>query len=213
MLVTRDFVLIHVPKTGGTFLNGLIKEHCEVLHEDMHGPYSRLPAEYSDLPAIGFVRNPWEWYVSWFEHMKQKGPESKDEWEWTTFGLETATFPEFLDRAFNLPHRFDYYSALLRDALNGCQHGRFEHLREWFVRFLTQHQIHNPELARAVLEAPALNVGSHRPYDQYYEPHSAQLIWQSWSAQTFGYVFGRQIEIPSVPAPAAASSFSGSEEI
>lgn len=203
MLVTRDFVLIHVPKTGGTFLNGLIKEHCEVLHEDMHGPYSRLPAEYRDLPAIGFVRNPWDWYVSWFEHMKQKGPESKDEWEWTTFGLETATFPEFLDRAFNLPHRFDYYSALLRDALNGCQHGRFEHLREWFVRFLTQHQIHNPELARAVLEAPALNVGIHRPYDQYYDPHSAQLIWQSWSAQTFGYVFGRPIEIP-LPAMAAA---------
>ena len=93
MLVTRDFVLIHVPKTGGTFLNGLIKEHCEVLHEDMHGPYSRLPAEYRDLPAIGFVRNPWDWYVSWFEHMKQKGPESKDEWEWTTFGSGDRDLP------------------------------------------------------------------------------------------------------------------------
>jgi hypothetical protein len=196
VLVTKDFVLIHVPKTGGTFLNDLIKEHCDVLHDQMHGPYSELPDEYRDLPALGFVRNPWDWYVSWFEHMKQKGPQSKDEWEWEKFRLETATFPEFLELAFDLPHGYDYYSAVLRNFLDGCQHGRFEHLREWFVRFLSQHRIVNPGLARAVLEAPPSNVGQHRPYWDYYDPHTAQLIWQSWTAQTFGYAFEREIEIP-----------------
>ncbi len=31
-----------------------------------HYPYSMLPPGHSDLPVLGMVRNPWDWYVSWY---------------------------------------------------------------------------------------------------------------------------------------------------
>jgi hypothetical protein len=31
-----------------------------------HLPHSLLPAELADLPVLGFVRNPWSYYVSWY---------------------------------------------------------------------------------------------------------------------------------------------------
>ena len=31
-----------------------------------HYPYHMLPAEYAELPVVGMVRNPWDWYVSWY---------------------------------------------------------------------------------------------------------------------------------------------------
>ena len=34
-----------------------------------HLPRSLLPKEYSHLPVLGAVRNPWEFYVSWYYHV------------------------------------------------------------------------------------------------------------------------------------------------
>jgi hypothetical protein len=31
-----------------------------------HFPCADIPAEASDLPVVGIVRNPWDWYVSWY---------------------------------------------------------------------------------------------------------------------------------------------------
>jgi hypothetical protein len=34
-----------------------------------HFPRELLPAEYSHLPVLGAVRNPWDFYVSWYYHV------------------------------------------------------------------------------------------------------------------------------------------------
>ena len=31
-----------------------------------HFPHSVVPGQYAQLPVVGFVRNPWDWYVSWY---------------------------------------------------------------------------------------------------------------------------------------------------
>ncbi len=33
-----------------------------------HFPRELLPGEYSHLPVLGIVRNPWEFYASWYHH-------------------------------------------------------------------------------------------------------------------------------------------------
>jgi hypothetical protein len=187
VLVTPDFVLVHVPKTGGTFLNGLVKQHCQVLYEHMHAPYREIPAQHADLPALAFVRNPFEWYVSWYEHMQRHGPESKDEWEWVRFELASASFQRFLHLAFDLPHGLDYYSALFRDLTSGCQIGRFESLRDDFVGFLAAHEIQADTLVEAVRSAPAVNVGQHKPLWDYYSDEDAHRVAESWVARSYGY--------------------------
>ena len=73
MIVTKHFVYIHTSRTAGTFLNKLILEHVPGARKiQYHGHLSDLPAEFSHLPVIGFVRNPWDWYVSMFSDYRRK---------------------------------------------------------------------------------------------------------------------------------------------
>ena len=74
MIVTDNFVFIHTSRTGGTFLNRLILKHvpgAQMLR--YHGHLGDLPDQYSHLPVIGFVRNPWDWYVSMYFDYRRKG--------------------------------------------------------------------------------------------------------------------------------------------
>jgi hypothetical protein len=74
MIVTKYFVYIHVSRSGGTFLNKLILEQFPGARKiQYHGQLKDLPDEYSELPVIGFVRNPWDWYVSmYFDYRKKQ---------------------------------------------------------------------------------------------------------------------------------------------
>jgi hypothetical protein len=73
MIVTDHFVYIHVSRSGGTFLNKLILEHVPGARMlQYHGQLRDLPGEYAALPVIGFVRNPWDWYVSMYYDYRRK---------------------------------------------------------------------------------------------------------------------------------------------
>lgn len=73
MIVTDHFVYIHTSRTAGTFLNKLILEQVAGARMiQYHGHLKDLPGEFSHLPVIGFVRNPWDWYVSMFCDYRRK---------------------------------------------------------------------------------------------------------------------------------------------
>ena len=74
MIVTKYFVYIHTSRTAGTFLNKLIGEHVpDAQMLQYHGHLRDLAEEYSHLPVIGFVRNPWDWYVSMcFDYQRKR---------------------------------------------------------------------------------------------------------------------------------------------
>lgn len=67
MIATDKFVFVHMHKTGGQSL-GHILEDCMpgMQHIGYHYPYHMLPAKHAALPVVGMVRNPWDWYISWF---------------------------------------------------------------------------------------------------------------------------------------------------
>lgn len=69
MIVTRNFVFVHLPRTGGTFVSEVIKRFFPSAREiGYHLPLSALPVEFSHLPVLGGVRNPWAFYASWYHH-------------------------------------------------------------------------------------------------------------------------------------------------
>jgi len=72
MIVTEHFVFIHMHKTGGQSLNDIIKR-CMPDHRVIgyHFPRSEVPPDSANLPIVGMIRNPWDWYVSWYAFNKR----------------------------------------------------------------------------------------------------------------------------------------------
>jgi len=69
MLVTDKFVFLHLPRAGGTFVYEVIRKFFPSAREiGYHFPRELLPAEYLHLPILGTVRNPWEFYASWYHY-------------------------------------------------------------------------------------------------------------------------------------------------
>lgn len=72
MIVTDKFVFVHMHKCGGTFINVFLKEFFPQAREiGYHFPVHCLPPQYRHLPVLGTVRNPWDFYVSYYEFQKK----------------------------------------------------------------------------------------------------------------------------------------------
>jgi hypothetical protein len=73
MIVTDRFVFLHLHKSGGSFVNEyLLRFVLNARSVGYHLPRLLIPAENSDLPVLGFVRNPWSYYVSWYNFQSQR---------------------------------------------------------------------------------------------------------------------------------------------
>jgi hypothetical protein len=73
MFVTDRFVFLHLHKTAGTSFNNFVEKFFpRSLRLGYHLPLRVLPAELSHLPTLGLVRNPWDFYVSWYSFQMQK---------------------------------------------------------------------------------------------------------------------------------------------
>jgi hypothetical protein len=77
MIVTDHFVFIHMHKAGGNFVIKLLKEYFPGTKSiGYHYPASMIPEKYKHLPVVGFIRNPWDWYVSWYCFLQSHKPGS-----------------------------------------------------------------------------------------------------------------------------------------
>jgi len=67
VIVTDEFVFLHLHKSGGTFVNDFIERFFpSALRIGYHLPGAYIPGPYRHLPVFGFVRNPWSYYASWY---------------------------------------------------------------------------------------------------------------------------------------------------
>ncbi len=67
MIATERFVFLHLHKSGGSFVNdALMRFLPDAQQIGYHLPRSLVPAPFAHLPVLGFVRNPWSYYVSWY---------------------------------------------------------------------------------------------------------------------------------------------------
>jgi hypothetical protein len=118
MITTERFVFLHLHKSGGTFVNECLMRFLhDAKHVGYHLPRSMIPPAAAHLPILGFVRNPWSYYVSWY-----------------TFQLERPN-PNFLFRILSDDGQLDFEKTA-RNMLNlGAGSVRLELL----MRSLPQH--------------------------------------------------------------------------
>jgi len=95
MIVTSRFVFLHLHKSGGTFVNEcLMKFLPDARQVGYHLPRTMIPPDCANLPVLGFVRNPWSYYVSWY-----------------SFQMEQLA-PNFLFRILSDDGRLDFHNTL-----------------------------------------------------------------------------------------------------
>ena len=67
MIATDQLIYLHLHKSGGTFINECLMKYFPGAHQlGYHLPARLIPKLLRGLPVLGFVRNPWSYYVSWY---------------------------------------------------------------------------------------------------------------------------------------------------
>jgi hypothetical protein len=202
MLMTKHFVFLHLPRTGGRFLREICFDHLPAnwfVPNDLAWltPYGELEEDYGDLPAFTLVRNPWDWYVSWYHHLTQHEPEQRSGQMWQiAFERGRADFPTVVTRACtgelfeNQRTRArmqeldcDHYSALYDSAVGpSIESGkvqvlRYEAMRTDIEDFFERHEIPVGEgLLEALANGDPVAASHHHPYREYYDDDLRDLV-------------------------------------
>lgn len=73
MLIYDQFVFLHVPKTAGMFLTDAFGDELGPPDAtfERHSGWNEIPDWAVGRPALMYVRNPWEWYVSWYRYLTE----------------------------------------------------------------------------------------------------------------------------------------------
>jgi hypothetical protein len=67
VIVTDRFIFLHLHKSGGSFVNRFLLQWMpDARAIGYHLPRAYIPADAQRLPILGGVRNPWDYYVSWY---------------------------------------------------------------------------------------------------------------------------------------------------
>jgi hypothetical protein len=207
MIVTDKFVFVHFPRTGGTFITDVIMRFFPSAQEiGYHLPRSLLPDEYSHLPVLGSVRNPWDFYVSWYYHVWPRDAATPLH-SWlsengtkqfagaTRNALNLGTDNDRLDALIeNLPDEVDYRKRnipKIRGTGVGYYTFRFNHLfgnadevffcrqeslRVDLIQFLELIGAARDEIRAHILKSEKTNAADHSHYSNYYTPDLAALV-------------------------------------
>lgn len=215
MLISAHFVFLHMPKTGGGSVTRVLRETfepgylCAGPGPDPHLSWRHIPPEVATLPVLGYVRNPWDWYVSWYHFHRARTATSKRLWR-SAFAEETdfATVVRAActgrvdhDRAevrAGMQCGMDFYTARLHDVLGdglGGERltvGRFEHLFEDLEDFLRRAGVPVPhDFATRAKATTIENRATRGAYRDYYDADLRDLVGEHCAkvCERFGYTF------------------------
>jgi hypothetical protein len=214
VLVSDHFVYLHMPKTGGGTIRRVLQDVLPAgyvrlgPHPHVHPGWQLIPPEAADLPVFCHVRNPWDWYVSWYCFSSRRAPKTAKLWV-SAFG-DQPDFPTFLRRACTgqldhdrpeiadaLRSGQDFYTARWLALVGGVEEerlsvGRFEALFADLDAFLRRAGAPVPDDFRAQASAiPRVHPGDRGAYRDYYDAETRDLVARTSASfvDRYGYEF------------------------
>ncbi len=155
MLLTPKLVFIHMPKTGGTFVNRALvrvfrrpeprtrigrwwarRGEPPVRHHAVHGTCSEIPASHAGLPILSIIRNPYDRYVSQYEFRWWR--DHPEDFPWVDWAEVRRRFPSFPE--ITLPEFIRFSGLFLKRLESGLPREReaVGFHTEQFLRFYSR---------------------------------------------------------------------------
>jgi hypothetical protein len=215
VLIHDRFVFIHMPKTAGSFIADALRRELPAgslvrgKEGTLHPGWSEIPVGARGLPVLVFVRNPWDWYVSWYHFLMSQKPGSIA--YRVLLGNGKNDFATSIRNACGglvepgrpMRVRFvstgdDFYAASLRRFCDAGWNsalltvGRYEFLIDDLAEFLSKAGVplSGESIERIRMSRP-LKVTAHRPYREYYDDALRDLVGRSCRSliERFDYHF------------------------
>ena len=204
----KNFIFVHVAKTGGQSLRAVLKPYCLRPHrgqwrrlmghlpirEDIHariGMHSsarwirlKLPRELFDGAfKFAFVRNPYDLAVSRYAFLRKKETHGRHrQTQGQSFGdfLRSEKWRSLLRSADQSAMLFDARGGLLVDKVY-----HFENFAEAYDELMQRLAIDSPP------QLPHRNASERKDYRSYYGPAERRLVDEIWARdiERFGYSF------------------------
>lgn len=222
MIINDKYLFVHIQRSGGSFVEkfllenfdnwiGVNPKHSGIL-ENL-GIIKKACADcgfnFKRLIKFGVVRNPWNWYVSWWSAQKRLVGGGGETLFPSIFYNETLEdFNVFIKHI--MTHDFGcppYFSGPIMQRLNigaytyrylECHHIGWnimsvdrvlhqENLREELADFLDL----SPERRKILFDMEDYHVGSYKPFREYYNNESIALVKEKdkFIIEKHGYTF------------------------
>lgn len=196
MLVShsKKFVFVHNPRTGGTSIHGALRPWNSYPKKkkqpfENHSTLNDVVKRYKSYYKFGFVRNPWDRYVSMYQIVLQKRYPKK-------FRLRGLSFSQFImdeyriwqyklmtsrNKWFSLPqykYFVDHKDSFLTDFI-----GKFENLEADFQYVCSRLEIS--------VKLEHKNASQRKHYKKYYNEKTKAAVAEMCQKdiQLFGYQF------------------------
>lgn len=185
MLLTKHFVFVHFLKSGGTFVKKAFLENATAswgcVNLDGHPAIKDIPMAYSALPRFGFVRNPWDWYVSVYHYFTYVARDPLFE---AASNGRTLSFNDTIMRALNVEPFYStgvtplsYFFNAVYTPGQTCDMLRFEDLRRELYSYMARLGLDLPSSVRsAIRDAPEVNRSPRKDYRAYYTQELVDVI-------------------------------------
>jgi hypothetical protein len=212
---SHRFIFVHIFKTAGTSIRSVLDPYVRSpalqlwdrfrarLGSPVSEPYPQLspharaleirdavpPDVFASFFKFAFVRNPWDWQVSWYHYILQ----NRDHHEHTAV-TRLGNFADFLRWRIDHPvwNQKDFVTDEAGEEIVDFV-GRFESIRSDFAHVCAATDI-QPRL-------PHLNRSRHEDYRSYYSDRAYGMLEEYSKAdiEYFGYRFEPVEELVSLP--------------
>ncbi|RKZ53853.1 MAG: hypothetical protein DRR08_27000 [Candidatus Parabeggiatoa sp. nov. 2] len=200
MILSKHFVFIHLPKTGGSFVRAVCQEYApadwKVQILDGHPNLHEIPKAYQSLEKLCFIRNPYSWYVSSYAYLQKHSQKMFDKISNQGIRDFKNTLLAVLELEKDPAEPIGGYSWHIKqmfgdDFLQVLRIGKFEELRHELLRIMNSVVMLPESFVKAVQTYPAVNVSQHDHYRTYYDDELREIIAEKdrWIFEQFGYEF------------------------